>query len=94
MLNVMPLSTTNMNTPFPAPMDFNPSPSPPPAYSIMRIKRKRNEEPLDALRTYLYCSVLSHLFDALSVVVDRGKKKLKSVFQFAETVEQSTWEDE
>lgn len=48
------------------------------SYTILRIKRKRNEEPLDAL------------------VVDSGARRKKSrggtnVFQFAETVEEGTW---
>ncbi|KAI0685016.1 hypothetical protein BC835DRAFT_1386570 [Cytidiella melzeri] len=50
-------------------------------YTILRIKRKRNEEPLDAL-----------------VVEGRSRRKKTkggmSVFQFAETVEQTAWQDE
>jgi len=50
-------------------------------YTILRIKRKRNEEPLDAL-----------------VVESRSRRKKTkggmNVFQFAETVEQSAWDDE
>ncbi|KAI0088498.1 hypothetical protein BDY19DRAFT_947965 [Irpex rosettiformis] len=50
-------------------------------YTILRIKRKRNEEPLDAL------------------VVEGGARRKKTkgpmnVFQFAETVEPTTWHDE
>ncbi|KAI0768870.1 hypothetical protein BC629DRAFT_1595974 [Irpex lacteus] len=49
-------------------------------YTILRIKRKRNEEPLDALGKY-----------------GSRRKKTKgpiNVFQFAETVEPTTWQDE
>ncbi|KAJ7070027.1 hypothetical protein C8F01DRAFT_1115039 [Mycena amicta] len=52
-----------------------------PAYTILRIKRKRNEEPLDAL----------------VVESRRRKKSRGGgvgVFQFAQTVEADAWEDE
>ncbi|KAK7689819.1 hypothetical protein QCA50_006458 [Cerrena zonata] len=51
------------------------------SYTILRIKRKRNEEPLDAL-------VVDH---------GPKKKRSKggiNVFQFAETVEADAWKDE
>ncbi|TFK48708.1 hypothetical protein OE88DRAFT_1703791 [Heliocybe sulcata] len=51
-----------------------------PSYTILRIKRKRNEEPLDAL----------------VVESKNRRKKSKAgvdLFQFAETVEGDAWED-
>ncbi|KAH9950616.1 hypothetical protein B0H21DRAFT_819076 [Amylocystis lapponica] len=53
----------------------------PQQYTILRIKRKRNEEPLDAL-----------VVDSRP----RRKKSrgTMNVFQFAETVEQAAWDDE
>ncbi|KAF7977701.1 hypothetical protein HWV62_2962 [Athelia sp. TMB] len=60
-------------------MDVDSQPAQP--FTILRIKRKRNEEPLDAL-----------------VVESRVRKKRSrkglNVFQFAQTVEEDTWEDE
>ncbi|KZP05212.1 hypothetical protein FIBSPDRAFT_923225 [Athelia psychrophila] len=60
-------------------MDVDAQPGQP--FTILRIKRKRNEEPLDAL-----------------VVESRVRKKRSrkglNVFQFAQTVEEDTWEDE
>ncbi|KAH7913425.1 hypothetical protein BJ138DRAFT_1146173 [Hygrophoropsis aurantiaca] len=51
------------------------------AYTILRIKRKRNEEPLDAL--------------VVESGVRRKKSRGGiDVFQFAQTVEQDAWEDE
>ncbi|KAI0345656.1 hypothetical protein BDW22DRAFT_1353226 [Trametopsis cervina] len=50
-------------------------------YTILRIKRKRNEEPLDAL--------------VIESKSRRKKSKAgMNVFQFAETVEQAAWDDE
>ncbi|KAJ7043837.1 hypothetical protein C8F04DRAFT_1250469 [Mycena alexandri] len=57
-----------------------------PSYTILRIKRKRNEEPLDALGMPLYPFVES-----------RRRKKSRGgvgVFQFAQTVEHDAWEDD
>ncbi|KAF8552758.1 hypothetical protein OG21DRAFT_1339009 [Imleria badia] len=54
--------------------------APKPAYTILRIKRKRTEEPLDAL-------VVESRF---------RRKKTRAgvdVFQFAQTVEDEAWED-
>ncbi|EIN12511.1 hypothetical protein PUNSTDRAFT_130770 [Punctularia strigosozonata HHB-11173 SS5] len=48
-------------------------------YTILRIKRKRNEEPLDAL---------------VIESTTRRKKTKPGLFQFAETVEQKAWENE
>lgn len=46
-LSLVPSPTTTMTSP--VKMEF-PAPTPPPGqYTILRIKRKRNEEPLDAL---------------------------------------------
>ncbi|OBZ71306.1 hypothetical protein A0H81_08576 [Grifola frondosa] len=55
--------------------------SPQTAYTILRIKRKRNEEPLDAL-----------VYDSRP----RRKKSRGglNVFRFVETVEQGAWDDE
>uniref|UniRef100_A0A0W0G092 Probable RNA polymerase II nuclear localization protein SLC7A6OS n=1 Tax=Moniliophthora roreri TaxID=221103 RepID=A0A0W0G092_MONRR len=56
-------------------------------YTILRIKRKRNEEPLDALGM---CTI--------SIIQDRHTEKRtrgsKGVFQFAQTVEDAVWQDE
>ena len=72
---------------------------PPQSYTIVRIKRKRTEEPLDALGDLAF--ILDHLihFRLLSlVVVDRPRRKKSkgtlNVFQFAETVEPGAWDDE
>ncbi|KAH9922612.1 uncharacterized protein B0H18DRAFT_1017058 [Fomitopsis serialis] len=53
-------------------------------YAILRIKRKRNEEPLDAL-----------LVDQ-DVARPKGKRSRAGLnfFKFAETVEQGAWDDE
>ncbi|KAF8195510.1 hypothetical protein BJ912DRAFT_923745 [Pholiota molesta] len=62
--------------------DTIPNPPAPatPSYTILRIKRKRNEEPLDAL-----------------VVESRIRRKKSrggvGVFQYAQTVEDSAWDD-
>ncbi|KAF5381221.1 hypothetical protein D9757_007846 [Collybiopsis confluens] len=56
-------------------------PAPDPKLTFLRIKRKRNEEPLDAL----------------VVESGARRKKSRGgtgVFQFAKTVEESAWEDE
>ncbi|THG97934.1 hypothetical protein EW026_g4175 [Hermanssonia centrifuga] len=62
-------------------MDIDPVRNPQESYTILRIKRKRTEEPLDAL-----------------VVESRPRRKKSkgglNVFQFAETVEHSAWDDE
>ncbi|RXW22862.1 hypothetical protein EST38_g2989 [Candolleomyces aberdarensis] len=50
-------------------------------YTILRIKRKRNEEPLDAL--------------VVESIIRRKKSKGGvGVFQYAQTVENSAWDDE
>ncbi|KAI9510147.1 hypothetical protein F5148DRAFT_1181910 [Russula earlei] len=49
------------------------------AYTILRIKRKRNEEPLDAL--------------VIESSMRRKKRGGLDVFQFAETVEPESWGD-
>jgi len=61
-------------------MDLN-LPSTGQAYTILRIKRKRNEEPLDAL--------------VVESAVRRKKSRAgMDIFQFAQTVEDATWKDE
>jgi hypothetical protein len=71
-----------------------------PSYTILRIKRKRNEEPLDALGKYLI-RVIDLNFDLLAhgQVVERNVRRKKSrggvgVFQYAQTVEDDVWKDE
>ncbi|KAJ3523173.1 hypothetical protein NM688_g8770 [Phlebia brevispora] len=59
-------------------MDATPA-SPQPSYTILRIKRKRNEEPLDAL--------------VVESRRKRSRGSV-NVFQFFDTVEPSVWEDE
>ena len=65
--------------------------------TILRIKRKRNEEPLDALGMY---SLIPELFMLmLCVVVESRVRRKKSrggmdVFQFAQTVEDGAWKDD
>ncbi|KAH9954001.1 hypothetical protein BC827DRAFT_1245562 [Russula dissimulans] len=49
------------------------------SYTILRIKRKRNEEPLDAL--------------VIESTVRRKKRGGLDIFQFAETVEPEAWGD-
>ncbi|KAH9059905.1 hypothetical protein EDB87DRAFT_1684173 [Lactarius vividus] len=64
-------------------MEVDPaSPMGPQPYTILRIKRKRNEEPLDAL---------GKLF--IESTVRRKKRGGLDVFQFAETVEPEAWVD-
>ncbi|KAH9172632.1 hypothetical protein EDB89DRAFT_1964059 [Lactarius sanguifluus] len=61
-------------------MEVDPaSPMGPQPYTILRIKRKRNEEPLDAL--------------VIESTVRRKKRGGLDVFQFAETVEPGAWGD-
>lgn len=61
-------------------MEVDPaSPMGPQPYTILRIKRKRNEEPLDAL--------------VIESTVRRKKRGGLDVFQFAETVEPEAWGD-
>jgi hypothetical protein len=66
------------------------------SYTILRIKRKRNEEPLDALgKLPPPCRLVALI--CLSVVESRRRKKSRGgvgVFQFAQTVEHDAWEDE
>ncbi|KAJ3491135.1 hypothetical protein NLI96_g915 [Meripilus lineatus] len=64
-------------------MDVDQPANPHESYTILRIKRKRNEEPLDAL-----------VVDSGS---KRKKTKARAglnVFQFVETVERGAWDDE
>lgn len=63
-------------------MDIDP-PAQPQAYTILRIKRKRTDEPLDAL--------------VVDSVPRARRRKIKGgfdVFQFAETIERGALEDE
>jgi hypothetical protein len=61
-------------------MEVDPSsPTGPQPYTILRIKRKRNEESLDAL--------------VIESTVRRKKRGGLDVFQFAETVEPEAWGD-
>ena len=67
-------------------------------YTILRIKRKRNEEPLDALGE-CFVHARGQYILMLYLVVESSAKRKKAkggmnVFQFAETVEQDAWEDE
>jgi len=73
-------------------------------YTILRIKRKRTEEPLDALGVFLpaFAGVTQNFVDLVSLyhtVVESRSRKKKSrgdlnVFQFAQTVEHDAWADE
>lgn len=65
-------------------------------YTILRIKRKRNEEPLDALgRDVIIVCVEAFLNFFLSVVESLRRKKSRGigVFRYAETVEDGVWDD-
>ncbi|KAF9267594.1 hypothetical protein L218DRAFT_955458, partial [Marasmius fiardii PR-910] len=66
----------------PSPFLLMNAPTPPEnPYTILRIKRKRNEEPLDAL--------------VIESALPRKKTKGgKGLFQFAQTVEDAVWQDE
>ena len=64
--------------------------------TILRIKRKRNEEPLDALGKTLVNSMNHNSF--FLIVVDSRVRRKKSrggvgVFQYAQTVESDAWDD-
>ena len=69
--------------------------------TIIRIKRKRTDEPLDALGTYAvqyHHKDLTSYFPNCLVVESRSRRKksrgISSFFQFAETVEEDGfWED-
>ncbi|KAJ3576299.1 hypothetical protein NP233_g546 [Leucocoprinus birnbaumii] len=62
-------------------MDVDASTAPSQSYTILRIKRKRNEEPLDAL--------------VVERRIRRRKTRGgPSVFQYAQTVEDDVWKDE
>ena len=78
--------------------------SKPESYTILRIKRKRNEEPLDALGMWFHSTPFRILttvsIDRLaghSVVESRVRRKKSrggiGVFQYAQTVEQDAWND-
>jgi hypothetical protein len=64
--------------------------------TILRIKRKRTEEPLDALGTTLVNPrTMTHLY---LIVVDSRVRRKKSrggagVFRYAQTVENDVWDD-
>jgi len=66
-------------------------------YTILRIKRKRNEEPLDALgKGCLYRFMLRRYFNSILLVVEslrRKKSRGIGVFRYAETVEDGVWDD-
>ena len=79
--------------------------SPQETYTILRIKRKRNEEPLDALgsfQIFILTTRVSLTASYIAVVESRTRRKKTkggdaagmNVFQFAETVEQGAWDDE
>jgi hypothetical protein len=64
--------------------------------TILRIKRKRNEEPLDALGKTLVNSMFHN--SLYLIVVDSRVRRKKSrggvgVFQYAQTVENDAWDD-
>ncbi|KAF8073646.1 hypothetical protein FPV67DRAFT_1666409 [Lyophyllum atratum] len=61
-------------------MEVDTESSAPPSYTLLRIKRKRNEEPLDAL--------------VVESRVRRKKSRGIGVFKYAQTVENDVWEDE
>lgn len=70
-------------------------------YAILRIKRKRNEEPLDGLgKCHCFLSFKRCAQEKLSVVdpeaVPRRKRSRGALnfFKFAATVEQNAWDDE
>lgn len=64
-------------------------------YTILRIKRKRNEEPLDALGKRF--SVIVYPGNNKRAVTESSLRRKKrgglDVFQFAETVEPEAWGD-
>ena len=64
--------------------------------TILRIKRKRTEEPLDALGKTLVNPMKQH--SLYLIVVDSRVRRKKSrggvgVFQYAQTVEDDAWDD-
>jgi hypothetical protein len=67
------------------------------SYTILRIKRKRNEEPLDALGSTPYHILLSGIYHRLVVIDSRVRRKKSrggvGVFQYADTVEDGVWKD-
>ena len=70
-------------------------------YTILRIKRKRNEEPLDALGELLSRQVLVRIYQRhasiFETVVESVRRKKSrpglDVFQFAETVAEGEWDE-
>lgn len=81
-------------------MDVDESP-PSQSYTILRIKRKRNEEPLDALRTLSKSQnpAVYLRFVFLYLVIESTTRRKKSrggvgIFRFAQTVEHDAWDDE
>lgn len=79
-------------------MDVDSQGNSPQPYTILRIKRKRNEEPLEALGKFSFSTGDWYDPDAFLVVESRIRKKKSKggldVFQFAETVEPNAWQDE
>jgi hypothetical protein len=68
-------------------------------YTIVRIKRKRTDEPLDALgMSVTHVTVHERHLLIMTLVVESGARRKKSrggrdVFQFVQTVEETVWED-
>ncbi|KAL0066209.1 hypothetical protein AAF712_006834 [Marasmius tenuissimus] len=70
-------------------------------YTILRIKRKRNEEPLDALGKSTHSNGPGEILTKLlmitvieSALPRKRTKGGKGLFQFAQTVEDNVWQDE
>lgn len=70
-------------------------------YAILRIKRKRHEEPLDGLGECYNFLIIKHSAQGNFSVVDpeavpRRKRSRGALnfFKFAATVEQNAWDDE
>ncbi|KAG5648395.1 hypothetical protein DXG03_004969 [Asterophora parasitica] len=79
-------------------MEVETGSSAPQSYTILRIKRKRNEEPLDALGRLSGIGRLAALTSSAPVVESRVRRKKSrggiGLFQFAQTVENDVWGDE
>ncbi len=80
-------------------MDVDASAPPPQSYTILRIKRKRNEEPLDALGMCMLSGAAQPNIHVLCAVVESRVRRKKyrggvGVFQYAHTVEGDAWKDE
>ena len=68
-------------------------------YTILRIKRKRNEEPLDALGKSHISGSEQWRPHVSAPVIESTTRRKKSrpglgLFQFAETVERKAWDNE